>query len=72
MNIHKNARLTPLGRERMVKAMLSGQIPERRPGSFDSDLPNEKQDTRESEIGQKGNPQTDSTFFKSALVAGSF
>ena len=28
MNIHKNARLTPLGRERMVKAMLSGQTPE--------------------------------------------
>ncbi len=28
MNIHKNARLTPLGRERLVKLMLSGQIPE--------------------------------------------
>ncbi len=28
MNIHKNARLTPLGRERLVKIMLSGQIPE--------------------------------------------
>lgn len=28
MNIHKNARLTPLGRERMVKMMLSGQTPE--------------------------------------------
>ena len=27
MNIHKNARLTPLGRERMVKMMLSGQTP---------------------------------------------
>ncbi len=25
MNIHKNARLTPLGRERMVRIMLSGQ-----------------------------------------------
>ena len=25
MNIHKNARLTPLGRERLVKLMLSGQ-----------------------------------------------
>jgi len=28
MNIHKNARLTPLGRERLVKLMLSGQSPE--------------------------------------------
>lgn len=28
MNMHKTARLTPLGRERMVKAMLSGQAPE--------------------------------------------
>lgn len=27
MNMHKNARLTPFGRERMVKAMLSGQSP---------------------------------------------
>ena len=28
MNIHKNARLTPLGRERIVKEVLSGQAPE--------------------------------------------
>jgi len=28
MNIHKNARLTPLGRERMVMQVLSGQTPE--------------------------------------------
>ena len=28
MNIHKNARLTPHGRERMVRMMLSGQTPE--------------------------------------------
>jgi len=28
MNVHKNARLTPLGRERMVVAMRSGQTPE--------------------------------------------
>ena len=28
MNIHKNARLTPFGRERMVRAVLSGQTPE--------------------------------------------
>jgi transposase InsO family protein len=28
MNVHKNARLTPLGRERMVLAMRSGQTPE--------------------------------------------
>jgi transposase InsO family protein len=28
MNIHKNARLTPLGRERLVQAVLSGQTPE--------------------------------------------
>jgi transposase InsO family protein len=28
MNIHKNARLTPLGRERVVKGVLSGQTPE--------------------------------------------
>ena len=27
MNIHKNARLTPLGRERLVEAVLSGQTP---------------------------------------------
>ena len=27
MNIHKNAKLTPFGRERMVRAMLSGQQP---------------------------------------------
>ena len=27
MNIHKNARLTPIGRERLVKAVLSGQTP---------------------------------------------
>ena len=28
MNIHKNARLTPVGREHLVAAMLSGQTPE--------------------------------------------
>jgi transposase InsO family protein len=28
MNIHKNARLTPIGRERLVAAMLSGRTPE--------------------------------------------
>ena len=28
MNIHKNARLTPLGRERLVRRVLSGQTPE--------------------------------------------
>ena len=28
MNIHKNARLTPFGRERMVRQMLDGQTPE--------------------------------------------
>ena len=28
MNIHKNARLTPLGRERVVPKVLSGQTPE--------------------------------------------
>ncbi len=28
MNIHQNARLTPLGRERLVNLMLSGQSPE--------------------------------------------
>jgi len=28
MNIHKNARLTPLGRERVVREVLSGQTPE--------------------------------------------
>ena len=28
MNMHKNARMTPLGRERMVEAVLSGQRPE--------------------------------------------
>jgi transposase len=28
MDIHKNARLTPLGRERMVNMVLSGQTPE--------------------------------------------
>src|SRR5215216_8065584 len=27
MNIHKNARLTPLGRERIVMQVLSGQTP---------------------------------------------
>ena len=27
MNIHKNATLTPLGRERMVKMMLDGHTP---------------------------------------------
>jgi transposase InsO family protein len=27
MNMHKNARLTPLGRERVVRAVLSGQAP---------------------------------------------
>ena len=27
MNIHKNAKLTPLGRERMVKMMLDGHTP---------------------------------------------
>lgn len=25
MNIHKNARLTPIGRERLVRAVLGGQ-----------------------------------------------
>ena len=29
MNIHKNAKLTPLGRERMVKMMLDGHTPTR-------------------------------------------
>ena len=28
MNMHKNARMTPLGRERLVRAVLSGQTPE--------------------------------------------
>lgn len=28
MNMHKNARLTPLGRERLVKTMLDGRTPE--------------------------------------------
>src|SRR5688572_16200126 len=28
MDIHKNARLTPLGRERMVRMVLSGQTPQ--------------------------------------------
>src|SRR6266851_9763149 len=28
MDIHKNARLTPLGRERMVKMVLGGQPPQ--------------------------------------------
>ena len=28
MNIHKNARLTPLGREHLVAAMVSGRTPE--------------------------------------------
>ena len=27
MNIHKNAKLTPLGRERRVKMMLDGHTP---------------------------------------------
>ena len=27
MNMHKNAKLTPLGRERMVNLMLDGQTP---------------------------------------------
>ena len=29
MNIHKNAKLTPLGRERIVKMMLDGHTPTR-------------------------------------------
>ena len=29
MNMHKNAKLTPLGRERMVKMMLDGHTPAR-------------------------------------------
>src|ERR1700755_2391859 len=28
MDVHKNARLTPLGRERMVKLVLGGQTPQ--------------------------------------------
>ena len=28
MNVHKNARLTPLGRERIVRQLESGQTPE--------------------------------------------
>ena len=28
MNIHKNARLTPIGRERMVQMMVSGLTPQ--------------------------------------------
>ena len=28
MNMHKNARMTPFGRERLVQAVLSGQTPE--------------------------------------------
>ena len=28
MDMHKNARLTPLGRERMVKMVLGGQTPQ--------------------------------------------
>jgi len=27
MNIHKNARLTPIGRERLVEVVLGGQTP---------------------------------------------
>ena len=28
MNVHKNARLTPRGREHLVRAIVSGQSPE--------------------------------------------
>lgn len=28
MNVHKNARLTPLGRERIVRQVASGQTPQ--------------------------------------------
>ena len=28
MNVHKNARLTPRGRERIVRQVASGQTPE--------------------------------------------
>jgi len=28
MNMHKNARLTPLGRERIVRQVASGQTPQ--------------------------------------------
>jgi hypothetical protein len=28
MDIHKNGRLTPLGRERLVKMVLGGQTPQ--------------------------------------------
>jgi hypothetical protein len=28
MNIHKNARLTPIGRERLMRQVESGQTPE--------------------------------------------
>jgi transposase-like protein len=28
MNIHKNARLTPLGREHLVRSVLGGQTPQ--------------------------------------------
>ena len=28
MNIHKNARLTPLGREHLVQSVLGGQTPQ--------------------------------------------
>jgi hypothetical protein len=28
MDIHKNARLTPIGRERLVNMVLSGQTPQ--------------------------------------------
>ncbi len=28
MNIHKNARLTPIGRERLVREVASGQTPQ--------------------------------------------
>ena len=35
MNMHQNARLTPLGRERMVRMMLRGHTPESATRAFD-------------------------------------
>ena len=47
MNMHKNARLTPRGRERIVRQVESGQMPEAVaeaagvcPGPFGSELTN--------------------------------
>ena len=59
MNIHKNARLTPHGRERMVRMMLRGQTPEAAARAAHRQLPSAQNTSRT--LGHRDHTNSSST-----------